>query len=77
METKQYTVVTEQDEDGVYIATVVALPGVVEQGATAEEALERVKEALTFTLNDMTVRGENLPPSDASSKEIRRVELVV
>lgn len=76
-DTRLFTVEIEPDEDGVFIATVPALPGVVEQGNTSEEALERVTEALIFTLNSMSERGEEIPPSDAPAREVRRVELAV
>jgi predicted RNase H-like HicB family nuclease len=53
------------------------LPGVVEQGETTEEAFERVREALTFTLDCMVEEGEEIPPSDADMSEVRGVELAV
>ncbi|MDQ3639155.1 MAG: type II toxin-antitoxin system HicB family antitoxin, partial [Actinomycetota bacterium] len=71
---REFIIEIEPDEDGVFIATVPALPGVVEQGDTSEEALERVTEALIFTLNSMTEQGEEIPPSATSTREIRRVE---
>lgn len=74
---RRFTVEIEPDEDGVFIATVPALPGVVEQGDTSEEAVERITEALIFTLNSMTEQGEEIPPSDAPIREVRRVELAV
>ena len=76
-ETRTYIVSIEPDEDGVYIATIPALPGVVEQGGTEEEAYNRVVNALTFTLNSMTERGEEIPPSDAGRRVLREVELAV
>lgn len=75
--TRAYTVVIEQDEDGVYIATIPSLPGVVEQGETEEEAYERVTESGLFTLNSMTERGEEIPQSDAGRQVLREVELAV
>lgn len=74
---RHYKVIIEPDEDGVYIATVPALPGVVDQGDTPEEAYERVKESLHFALDCMADDGEELPPSDAEHQEIRGVELAV
>ncbi len=74
---REFIIEIEPDEDGVFIATVPALPGVVEQGDTSEEALERVTEALIFTLNSMTEQAEEIPPSATSTREIRRVELAV
>jgi len=75
--TRRYRVVIEPDEDGVYIATVPALPGVVDQGDTEEEAFENIKEALDFTITDMLERGEEIPPSDAGPRIVREVDLAV
>ncbi len=74
---KLFRVEIEPDEDGVFIATVPTLPGVVEQGDTLEEALERATEAIIFTLNSMAERGEEIPPRDAPIREVRSVELAV
>ncbi len=76
---RRYKVVIEQDEDGVYIATAPALPGVVEQGGTVDEAFENMGAALRFTLDSMSDEGEELPPSDAppNSREVRNIELVI
>ena len=62
---ERYTVSIERDEDGVFVATVPALPGVVEQGDTEDEAAERIGAALEFTITDMMESGEEIPPSDA------------
>jgi len=35
----KYRVIIEQDEDGVFVAEVPALPGCISQGATRVEAL--------------------------------------
>lgn len=61
--TRYYKVVIEPDEDGVFIATVPAVPGVVEQGETTEEAFERVRESLTFFLNCKAEDGEEISRS--------------
>jgi predicted RNase H-like HicB family nuclease len=42
----EFTVVSERDEDGVFIATVPALPGCHTAGDTEEEALELIKDAI-------------------------------
>ena len=36
----------EQDEDGVWVAEVPILPGVYTQGASREQVLERIKDAI-------------------------------
>ena len=41
-----YTIIIEQDEEGIYIATVKELPGCHTQGKTREEVLERIGEAI-------------------------------
>lgn len=45
-----FQVLYEQDEDGLYVAKVPALPGCHTQGKTIEEAIEeaedRIKEAI-------------------------------
>lgn len=74
---RRYTVTIEPDEDGVFVAEAPSVPGVVEQGATAEEALANFKEALAFHLESMEMEGEEIPPSDEPEREIRNVELAV
>lgn len=78
METvRRFQVVIEPDEDGVFVATAPSVPGVVEQGESVEEALERFKEALAFHLESMEMEGEEIPPSDAPEREVRNVELAI
>lgn len=43
---KFHHVIFEEDEDGVIVATVPAIPGCYTQGDTIEEATERVAEAI-------------------------------
>jgi len=47
---RRFSVLVEQDEDGVFIAHVPSLPGCHTQGATLLEAEERVKEAIELYL---------------------------
>ena len=72
---RRYHIVIEQDETGAYIATAPALPGVVEQGDTADEAFANMGAAMRFTLDSMVEEGEELPASDAS--EVRAIELAI
>lgn len=39
-------VIIEQDEDGIYVATVPELKGCATQGKTKEQAMKRIKEAI-------------------------------
>lgn len=45
-----YTVLIEQDEDGIYVAKVPDIPGCYTQGKTVEQAMERIKEAIEVCL---------------------------
>lgn len=45
-----FTVLIEQDEDGMYIAIVPDIPGCYTQGKTVEQAMERIKEAIQVCL---------------------------
>ena len=70
MSRRYIVVVDEAPEDGGYIASVPSLPGVYGQGETEEEAFQDAVAALTFTLDDMTENGEELPPSDGHPREV-------
>jgi predicted RNase H-like HicB family nuclease len=50
-----------QDEDGVWIAEVPSLPGCGSDGATREEALANVHEAIGLWIEDAQVRGVDIP----------------
>lgn len=50
MNTHTFTVLLEQDEDGIYVAKVPDIPGCYTQGKTVEEAMERIKEAIQVCL---------------------------
>ncbi|MBU3966753.1 MAG: type II toxin-antitoxin system HicB family antitoxin [Euryarchaeota archaeon] len=47
---KQFTVIIEQDEDGIYVASVPELEGCHTQAKTLDELRERVKEAIQLYL---------------------------
>ncbi|HJH28258.1 MAG TPA: type II toxin-antitoxin system HicB family antitoxin [Methanosarcinaceae archaeon] len=47
---KEFTIVIEQDEDGIYIASVPELEGCHTQAKTLDELKERVEEAIELYL---------------------------
>lgn len=49
---QQFKVIIEQDEDGVFVASVPAIPGCHTQGDTYEEALSHVKEAIELCIEE-------------------------
>ena len=47
---KEFTVIIEQDEDGIYVASVPELEGCHTQAKTLDELRERIKEAIQLYL---------------------------
>jgi predicted RNase H-like HicB family nuclease len=47
-----FTVLIEQDEDGIYVAKVPEIEGCYTQGKSLEEVLERIKEAIEVCLEE-------------------------
>jgi predicted RNase H-like HicB family nuclease len=45
-----FTVIIEQDEDGIYVAKVPDIIGCYTQGKTVEQAMERIREAIQVCL---------------------------
>jgi len=47
---KEFTIVIEQDEDGIYVASVPELEGCHTQAKTLDELRDRIKEAIQLYL---------------------------
>ena len=69
----QFTVVVEQDEDGVYISSCPALRGCHSCGDTYEEAVEHLKDAIRLHIEARQSLGEPIPVEVA----VDRVEVNV
>jgi len=57
----KYTVVLDREEDGRIIASVPGVPGCHAYGRTRDQAVRKVKSALSFYLKEMIEEGEKLP----------------
>lgn len=58
----RYSIVLEPDpDDGGYTVTVPALPGVVTQGDTVDEAVAMAREAIQCHLEGLLADGEPIP----------------
>ncbi len=57
----RFNIVVERDEDGVYIASCPALQGCYSQGATYEEAVENLKDAIRLHIEARREVGEPIP----------------
>ncbi len=65
----QFKVLIEQDENGIYVASVPELPGCYTQGKTLEEARERIREAIKLVLeSDKDIKKEKLESPRSSSR---------
>ena len=58
----RYTVIIEKAPDGGYGAYVPDLPGCIGMGATKEEVLENIAEAIELHIEGMKSEGLPVPP---------------
>jgi len=57
-----FTVLFEPAEEGGYVVTCPALPGLVTEGDTLEEAREMAKDAIRAYIESLLKDGETIPP---------------
>jgi predicted RNase H-like HicB family nuclease len=69
----KYRVHIEQDEDGIFVAQVPALPGCVSQGQTRKDALSNAHEAIALYIESLKAHGDPIPPP--ITEEIIEVEI--
>ena len=58
---KEFTIVIEQDEDGMYVASVPELEGCHTQAKTLDELRTRIKEAIQLYLEVESELVESVP----------------
>ncbi len=58
-----YKVILEKDPKSGYIVVCPSFQGCYSQGETIEEALENIKEAIELCIEDLKIRGEEIPES--------------
>jgi predicted RNase H-like HicB family nuclease len=71
---KEYTMVIEQDEDGIYVASVPELEGCHTQAKTLDELRERIKEAIELYLE---VESDLIHEMPLNFVGIQKVEVAV
>lgn len=49
---RDFTVVVERDEDGLFVASVPALPGCHTQAGSLDELMERIREAIALGIEE-------------------------
>ena len=73
---RTFAVVLEPDEDGGFTAIVPALPGVVTEGDSVDEALANARDAIQLCIEDLAAQGLDIPQSDVGAR-IERVEVPI
>ena len=69
MHVLHFKALIEQDEDGLYVASVPELPGCYTQAKTIEEVRKRIREAIELVLeSDKDIKSEKLRSPAASPR---------
>jgi len=72
---RTFSVVLEPQAEGGFTVLVPALPEIVTEGDTEEEALAMAEDAIRLVLEDRAARGEEIP--DDSCTRIREVKVTI
>lgn len=57
----KFRVLIEPDEDGVFVAECPTLPGCISQGATRDEAMANIRDAIQGYLQSLEKHAEPVP----------------
>ena len=76
-ESIQYTVLFEPAEEGGYVVTCPALPGLVTEGDTLEEARAMAADAIRTYLESLRKDGDPIPPDKKLSADPVKEEITV
>lgn len=66
----RFLVQVTQDDEGLFSAVALNLPGTGSSGSTAEQAVERFKEAAAGMIESYLASGESIPWKTLESAEI-------
>lgn len=69
-----FKVLIEQDENGIYVASVPELPGCYTQGKTLEQVRKRIEEVIKLVLESDKKAREDKLKSPASSPRFFGIE---
>jgi antitoxin HicB len=73
---RTYTVILEPAEEGGFVVRVPALPEIVTEGDTEEEALAMAQDAIELVLESRLERGE-LIPDDMGDPVVRKLTVAI
>lgn len=63
----KFNIVIDRDEDGAWISECPAIPGCISQGASKDEAVENIMEAIRLCLE---VRAEHGMPLTVETRQV-------
>ena len=66
----KFLVTIEEDEDGLFAVECPSLPGCLSQGATRQEALANIEEAIRGYIASLKKHGEPIPSFDVATVEV-------
>jgi antitoxin HicB len=72
---RTFSVILEPQPEGGFTVLVPALPEIITEGDTKQEALAMAEDAIRLVLEDRTARGEAIP--DDSETRIREITVTV
>jgi len=72
-----FQIVIEQDEDGIYVASVPSLPGCYSQGGTFEEVIKNIKDVIEMVLAEFKEEGKKIPHPYPEVIGFKRVTVTV
>lgn len=68
---RHYTILLHEDqEQGGYWVSVPALPGILTQGDTLEDAIAMAREAIALHIRGMIADGDEIPEDEANTQAI-------
>lgn len=71
MRQRHYTILLHEDrKQGGYWVTVPALPGILTQGDSLEEAIAMAREAISLHLRGMIADGEEIPKDEVGTQAL-------
>jgi predicted RNase H-like HicB family nuclease len=73
---REFQVIIEQDEAGIYVAECPALKACYTQGRTYEEVITNIRDVITLCLDDLKEHGRTIP-TQPEIIGIKRVEITV
>ena len=67
---REFAVVIERDEDGMYVGSIPQLPGCHTHGASLDQLMERIREAA-----ELYLEVEGMPAEPLQFVEIQRITI--